>query len=113
MVDCWASLDIDPFAHLELAATPIFRLWIGVADYLFCSAAPLDAALAAALHDVLPRSEDLEFTLARGWNQCISFGSFELYERRFRDTAVSFERRFQEAARVGARMMKAIAQLRT
>ena len=90
MVNYWASLDIEPFAHLELAATPIFRLWIGVAEYLFRSPARLDAALAAALHDVLPRSSDLEFTLARGWSQCISFKSFELYERRFRDTAAFF-----------------------
>ena len=111
MVDCWASLGIDPFAHLELAATPIFRLWIGVAEYLFRAPARLDAALAAAMHDVLPRSEDLEFTLAaRGWSQCISFGSFELYERRFKETAAFFEPRFKEAAEVGTRMIKAVAQ---
>jgi prephenate dehydrogenase (NADP+) len=111
MVDCWASLGIDPFAHLELAATPIFRMWIGVAEYLFRSQARLDAAIEAAVRDVLHRSEDLEFTLAaRGWSQCISFGSFELYERRFKETADFFEPRFKEAAEIGGRMIKAISQ---
>lgn len=111
MVDCWATLGIDPLAHLELAGTPIFRMWIGVAEYLFRSSARLDAAVEAAVRDVMHRSDDLEFTLAaRGWSQCISFGSFELYERRFAETAAFFEPRFREAAEVGTRMIKAISQ---
>ncbi|THG99619.1 hypothetical protein EW145_g7229, partial [Phellinidium pouzarii] len=48
MVDCWAALNINPFVHLSLAATPIFRLWIGVAEYLFRSTARLDHAIEAA-----------------------------------------------------------------
>ncbi|KAF8578197.1 Prephenate dehydrogenase [Ramaria rubella] len=111
MVDCWATLGIDPLAHLELAGTPIFRMWIGVAEYLFRSTNRLDAAIEAAVRDVMHRSDDLEFTLAaRGWSQCISFGSFELYERRFSETASFFEPRFKEAAEVGGRMIKAISQ---
>lgn len=111
MVDCWATLGIDPLAHLELAGTPIFRMWIGVAEYLFRSPARLDAALEAAVRDVMHRSHDLEFTLAaRGWSQCISFGSFELYEKRFAETATFFQSRFKEAAEVGTKMIKAISQ---
>jgi prephenate dehydrogenase (NADP+) len=111
MVDCWATLGIDPLAHLDLAGTPIFRMWIGVAEYLFRSSVRLDAAVEAAVRDVMHRSDDLEFTLAaRGWSQCISFGSFELYERRFSETAAFFQPRFLEAAEVGANMIKAISQ---
>lgn len=34
------------------------------------------------------RSDDLEFTVAaRGWGECVSFGNFDLYERRFMETA--------------------------
>ena len=111
MVDCWAALSIDPFADLELAATPIFRMWIGVAEYLFRSRDRLDAALEAALWDTTHRSDDLEFIVAaRGWSQCVSFGSFELYRRRFEETAAFFQPRFADAQAVAARMITAILE---
>ncbi|KAG9089769.1 prephenate dehydrogenase (NADP(+)), partial [Ceratobasidium sp. UAMH 11750] len=109
MVDCWAQLDIDPFAHLSLAATPLFRMWIGVAEYLFRSETRLDAALDAAVHDVSHRSDDLEFVVAaRGWSQCVTFGSFALYKDRFKHTQAFFEPRFAEATALGSRMIKTI-----
>ncbi|CAL1705426.1 unnamed protein product [Somion occarium] len=109
MVDCWAHLDIQPFVHLDLAATPIFRMWIGVAEYLFRSQNRLDAAIHAALYDVSHRSDDLEFVVAaRGWSQCISFGSFELYRERFEQTARFFQSRFEDATKLGSAMIQAI-----
>ncbi|KAI0707708.1 Prephenate dehydrogenase [Earliella scabrosa] len=109
MVDCWAALSIKPFEHLDLAATPIFRMWIGVAEYLFRSEARLDAAIHAALFDTSHRSDDLEFVVAaRGWSQCISFGNFELYKERFMHTAGFFESRFEEATKVGSAMIQAL-----
>ncbi|KAI0689773.1 prephenate dehydrogenase [Cytidiella melzeri] len=109
MVDCWARLGIQPYLHLELAATPIFRLWIGVAEYLFRSDQRLDAAIQAALYDTSHRSNDAEFVIAaRGWSQCISFGSFELYKTRFMQTASFFQPRFEEATKVGSAMIQAI-----
>lgn len=48
MVDCWHALQIRPFVHLSLAATPVFRFWIGVAEYLFRDEARLEAAIKAA-----------------------------------------------------------------
>jgi prephenate dehydrogenase (NADP+) len=111
MVDCWASLSIDPFSDLEVAATPIFRMWIGVAEYLFRSRERLDAALEAALWDTTHRADDLEFTVAaRGWSQCVLFGDFELYQRRFEETAAFFQPRFAEAQAVAARMITAILE---
>lgn len=109
MVDCWATLKIDPFAHLSLAATPLFRMWIGVAEYLFRSEARLDAALDAAVHDVSHRSDDLEFVVAaRGWSQCVNFGSFALYKDRFKHTQSFFEPRFEAATVLGSTMIKTI-----
>ncbi|KAI0748429.1 Prephenate dehydrogenase [Daedaleopsis nitida] len=109
MVDCWAALGIKPFEHLDLAATPIFRMWIGVAEYLFRSEPRLDAALHAALYEMSHRSDDLEFVVAaRGWSQCISFGNFELYKQRFMHTAGFFESRFEEATKVGSAMIQAL-----
>jgi len=111
MVDCWARLSIQPFDHLALAATPVFRMWIGVAEYLFRSAARLDAAIFASLHDVTHRSDDLEFVVAaRGWSQCVAFGDFELYKDRFMKTATFFESRFEEANKIGGAMIKAILE---
>ena len=109
MVDCWARLGLNPFKHLELAATPIFRMWFGVAEYLFRSEKRLDAAIHAALYDVSHRYDDVEFVVAsRGWSQCVSFGNFDLYKSRFQETAAFFESRFEEAGRVGSEMLKVI-----
>ncbi|KAF8550978.1 Prephenate dehydrogenase, partial [Imleria badia] len=111
MVDCWARLSILPFDHLALAATPVFRMWIGVAEYLFRSVSRLDAAIHAALYDVTHRSDDLEFVVAaRGWSQCVAFGDFELYKDRFTQTAEFFESRFEEANKIGGAMIKAIVE---
>jgi prephenate dehydrogenase (NADP+) len=111
MVDCWAALNIRPFEHLALAATPIFRLWIGVAEYLFRSPARLDAAIDAAVRDVSFRADDLEFVVAaRGWSQCVSFGNFELYRQRFEQSAGFFRPRFAEATKLGGEMIKAILE---
>jgi prephenate dehydrogenase (NADP+) len=111
MVDCWAHLKIQPFLHLALAATPIFRLFLGVAEHLFLSPSMLDNAIHSALYDTWHRRDDLEFVIAaRGWSQCVSFGSFELYRRRFEETRVFFEGRFEEAGVLGSEMIKAIME---
>lgn len=111
MVDCWSALSIQPMHHLSLAATPIFRLWIGVAEYLFRSPARLNAAIDAACRDSRYRSDDLEFVVAaRGWSQCVSFGNFELYRKRFESTRAFFESRFEEAEALGSAMIRAIME---
>jgi len=111
MVDSWAALDILPFAHLSLAATPIFQMWIGVAEALYRSPEKLDRAIEDAIHDTSHRSDDLEFIVAaRGWSQCVSFGNFKLYEERFMATRRFFEPRFVEAISLGSKMIKSILQ---
>ncbi|KAJ7084649.1 prephenate dehydrogenase [Mycena belliarum] len=111
MVDCWAQLQIKPFLHLSLAATPLFRLFLGVAEHLFRAPAVLDGAIHSAMHDTWHRSDDLEFVVAaRGWSQCVKFGSFDLYRRRFEQTRIFFEGRFEEAGRLGSEMIKAIME---
>jgi len=111
MADCWATLSINPFQHLTVAATPVFRMWIGVAEYLFRDVDRLNAALDAALWDSQYRSNDMEFVLAaRGWCECVQFGSFELYRRRFETTAQFFSPRFAEAQVLSAKMIEAILE---
>lgn len=107
MVDSWHQLRLHPFEHLTLAATPIFRLWFGVAEYLFRSPERLEAAIKAAVRDKSHRSDDAEFMVAaRGWSQCIRFGDFEAYRRRFQNTADWFSPRFQESNQRGGQMLK-------
>lgn len=109
IVDCWYQLGIDPFKHLELAATPVFRLWIGVAEYLFRSPARLQAACRAALDNRLYRSDDTEFVVAaRGWAQAVQFGDYDAYFKRFELTRQFFEPRLAQANRVGAEMIKVL-----
>ena len=111
MVDCWAQLNIQPFVHLDLAATPLFRMWIGVAEILFRSQTRLDAAIHSAIHEQSHRSDDLEFAIAAGgWSRCISYGNFGLYQQRFGETADFFESRFEEATKVGTAMIKTIME---
>jgi len=111
MVDSWAHLSINPYTHLSLAATPIFRLFLGVAEYLFLSPTALSSAIHSALLDTWHRSDDLEFVVAaRGWSQCVSLGNFDVYRRRFEETRKFFEGRFEEANQVGGEMIKAIME---
>lgn len=88
MVDCWNALGISPFEHLEVAGTPVFMLWIGVAEFLFRSTSRIASAISAGVNDKVHRPDDTEFTVAsRGWSECVSFGNFELYQRRFEYTS--------------------------
>ncbi|KAJ3933572.1 MAG: prephenate dehydrogenase [Lentinula lateritia] len=109
MVDCWAHLDINPFHHLDLAATPLFRLFLGVAEHLFLNPALMDMTIQSAIYDTWHRANDLEFVVAaRGWSQCVKFMSFEVYRKRFDETRIFFEPRFDEAGLLGSEMIKAV-----
>ncbi len=109
IVDCWGELGINPYDHLDLAATPIFRIWIGVCEYLFRSPERLRQACHAAARDHSFRADDTEFVIAsRGWAQAVQFGNFDSYQRRFEETRRFFEHRFQEAGAVGAEMLKVV-----
>ncbi|ODN75757.1 hypothetical protein L202_05769 [Cryptococcus amylolentus CBS 6039] len=111
MVDCWAKLGIRPYEHLDVAGTPVFMLWIGVAEYLFRSPTLLSSALSAALSDRIHRPDDIEFVVAaRGWSECVDVGNFEWYRRRFEETSEFFAPRFEEATKLGGKMIKAVQE---
>jgi prephenate dehydrogenase (NADP+) len=110
MVDCWSALGIVPYDHM-ICSTPLFRLWLGVAENLFRSSARLEEALRVAVEDNTFRSEDLEFTFAaRGWAECVGLGHFETWKERFVNTQRFFEPRFAEAIEVGNAMVKAVLE---
>ncbi|GAA6010793.1 hypothetical protein JCM10207_005845 [Rhodosporidiobolus poonsookiae] len=102
MVDCWHVLGIRPFVHLALAATPVFRFWIGVAEYLFRDPDRLEAAIRAGGGSLGNgadfAADDCEFVIAaRGWSDAVRYGSFEAYKKRFDETRKFFEPRFEES----------------
>lgn len=110
MVDCWSQMGIVPYDHM-ICSTPLFRLWLGVTEYLFRKPALLDEVIRIAIEDDSFRSDDLEFTFAaRGWSDCVTFGDFDAYRDRFSSTQRFFEPRFREATQVGNDMMKTILQ---
>ncbi|KAJ5368553.1 uncharacterized protein N7496_008313 [Penicillium cataractarum] len=110
IVDCWSKLGIVPYDHM-ICSTPLFRLWLGVTEYLFRNPELLDEALDTAIDDNTFRSDDLEFTFAaRAWSDCVSFGDFESYRDRFERIAQYFAPQFPEAAKLGNEMMKTILE---
>ena len=110
MVDCWSQLGIVPYDHM-ICSTPLFRLWLGVTEYLFRKPALLDDVIRIAIEDNTFRKEDSEFMIAaRGWSECVTFGNFEFYRHRFESTQRFFEPRFEDANRVGNEMVKTILE---
>ncbi|KAI9890798.1 MAG: prephenate dehydrogenase (NADP(+)) [Vezdaea aestivalis] len=110
MVDCWCKLGIVPYEHM-ICSTPLFRLWLGATEYLFRKPDLLDEVLKTAIEDDTFRSDDLEFTFAaRGWSDCVSFGSFESYKARFEEIQYYFAPQFPEATRIGNEMIKTILE---
>jgi prephenate dehydrogenase (NADP+) len=85
MVDCWSKLDIVPYNHM-ICSTPVnapflstrlsdkelgltlhlqlFRMWLGITEYLFRTPALLEETIKTAIDDVTFRGDDLEFTFA-------------------------------------------------
>ncbi|KAI2787567.1 putative prephenate dehydrogenase [Penicillium oxalicum] len=110
IVDCWSQLGIVPYDHM-ICSTPLFRLCLGVTEYLFRNPELLEEALDIAIDDNTFRSDDLEFTFAaRAWSDCVSFGDFESYRDRFERIAQYFAPQFPEAAKLGNEMMKTILE---
>ncbi|ORY93324.1 hypothetical protein BCR43DRAFT_558434 [Syncephalastrum racemosum] len=110
MVDCWYSLRLNPYEHM-VCQTPLFRLWMGITEYLFRSPAMLEDAIQAALYRKEIRSDDMEFvTCARGWAECVSLGNMEAYQKRFTETAEYFSDRFSESTIVGNNMIAMITK---
>ncbi|KAL4871896.1 hypothetical protein BDV12DRAFT_183453 [Aspergillus spectabilis] len=110
IVDCWSKLGIVPYDHM-ICSTPLFRLWLGVTEYLFRNPDLLDEALDTAIDDKTFRSDDLEFTFAaRAWSDCVSFGDFGSYRDRFERIQQYFAPRFADAVSLGNEMMKTILE---
>ena len=116
MVDCWWKLKIVPYDHM-ICSTPLFRLWLGAAEYLFRKPGQLDEAIDAAFENRWKfRGDDFEFALAaRDWSQLISSANMEGYREKFESIQQYFRDRdrFDDATRIGNEMIKTILEQTT
>ncbi|KAF1999625.1 prephenate dehydrogenase-like protein [Amniculicola lignicola CBS 123094] len=110
MVDCWWKLGIVPYDHM-ICSTPLFRMWLGITEYLFRNEDVLEEAIETAIEDNTFRGDDLEFTFAaRDWSSRVSLGHFDGYREKFEEIQTYFAPRFPEATRVGNEMIKTILE---
>lgn len=110
MVDSWHKLGIVPYDHI-ICSTPLFRIFLGVTEYLFCTPGLLNECITVGVTDSTFKHDDLEFTIAaRNWSNIISFGNFDLYRRQFEETQRFFQPMFVDANAIGNEMIKNILQ---
>ncbi|KAK5137542.1 hypothetical protein LTR08_008522 [Meristemomyces frigidus] len=110
MVDCWWRLGIVPYDHM-ICSTPLFRLWLGIAEYVYRKEDVLNECIDTAIDDNTFRADDLEFTFAaRDWSERVSFGSMDGYRAQFEKIQAYFEPRFKEATKVGNEMIRTIEE---
>ncbi|KAF2745515.1 prephenate dehydrogenase [Sporormia fimetaria CBS 119925] len=110
MVDCWWKLGIVPYDHM-ICSTPLFRMWLGITEYLFRNSELLEEVIDTAIEDNTFRADDLEFTFAaRDWSSRVSLGHFDGYREKFEKIQEFFAPRFPEATRVGNQMIKTILE---
>lgn len=108
IVDSWFTLGIVPYDHI-ICSTPLFRIFLGVTEYLFCTPGLLEECIDVAVSDPAFRCDDLEFTIAaRNWSSIVSFGNFELYKKEFEATQSFFQPKFSDANKMGNEMITTI-----
>lgn len=110
IVDLWFQLRMVPYQHM-ICSTPLFRIFLGVTEYLFIKEGLLDLAISCAVNDFRFRQDDLEFTLAtRTWSSVVRHGDYKLYQKEFEETQRFFDGKFAEANRIGNEMIRTILQ---
>ncbi|PIA98310.1 putative prephenate dehydrogenase [NADP(+)] [Cercospora beticola] len=108
IVDCWWKLGIVPYDHM-ICSTPLFRLWLGITEYVYRSPALLSECISTALNDVSFRADDLEFTFAaRDWSERVQLGHMDGYREKFERIQKYFRPRVADATKVGNEMIKTI-----
>lgn len=110
IVDSWHTLGLCPYDHI-ICSTPLFRIFLGVTEYVFCTPGLLEECVDVAVTDPTFRHDDLEFTInARNWLKVVSFSNYDLYQQEFEKTQKFFEPMFAEATKVGNEMIHIIQE---
>ena len=109
MVDTWHQLRVNPYKNL-ICQTPLFRLRLGIAEYLFRNPELLEESVKTALFDRGIRGDDLEFhTSVREWASIISHGDIEGYKQQFNITREFFKDRIPEGMKRSNELIKQLS----
>ena len=111
------------------ALSQLFRLWLGITEYVYRSEELLAECIDTAIEDNTFRTDDLEFTFAarvnihfsfkamlnlltvfQDWNERVQLGHMDGYREKFERIQAFFAPRFQEANKVGNEMIKTIEE---
>jgi prephenate dehydrogenase (NADP+) len=94
-----------------ICQTPLFRLWLGIVEFLFFDDHIMEETIETALNDISIRPDDLCFvSCAQSWSECIGHGIMEFYEKKFEDTRNFFESRLVEASKLSGDMIRTITK---
>lgn len=117
IVDSWHQLGINPYEHM-ICSTPLFRIWLGVTEYIFCTPGLLETSILSATNSDPEREsfreDDYEFSIsARTWSQIVSRGDFKMYKSVFEQTQEYFAPMLPEANKIGNEMISTILEKTT
>lgn len=113
MVDAWYQAGINPYDNM-ICQTPVFRLRLGIVEYLFRHPELLEESIRAALYNTKIRRDDLEFhTATREWNTLIQNGNAVGYHRKFEDFSVRsvFASRIPEGMKRSGHLISQLSQV--
>jgi prephenate dehydrogenase (NADP+) len=89
----------------------LFRLWLGISEYVYRNPELLDECIDTAITDNTFRADDLEFTFAaRAWSELVNLGNMDAYREKFEKIQTFFAPRFAEATKIGNEMIKTIEE---
>eukprot|EP01059_Diplonema_ambulator_P005804 TRINITY_DN15591_c0_g1_i1.p1 TRINITY_DN15591_c0_g1~~TRINITY_DN15591_c0_g1_i1.p1 ORF type:complete len:442 (+),score=132.60 TRINITY_DN15591_c0_g1_i1:93-1328(+) len=110
MVDSWHKLGIKPYQHL-VCETPVFRLRLGIAEYLFTDEKMLTESIDTACYDKSIRADDFEFTAAvREWTTVITHGDTTGYCEQFEQTSSYFSDRLADGLKMSTKLIERLAK---
>jgi len=106
MIDAWHKLKINPYNNM-ICQTPLFRLRLGIAEYLFKHFDLLEESINTALFDKSIRGDDLEFhTAVREWASIICNEDVTGYKNQFDSAKYFFKDRLLDGVNRSNELIK-------
>ena len=110
MLDAWHQLGINPYKNL-ICQTPLYKLRLGIVEYLSKNSALLKESIQASLYDKSTRRGDLEFhTAVREWCTIIRHNDVAGYRANFDSTREFFKDRLPEGVARSDELLKKLAR---
>jgi len=106
LIDSWHRLGIKPHKH-NICSTPLSRLRLGIAEYLWSNKALREESLDAFIKDDNIKEDDLAFTIAaHEWASIVQRKDIPGYQEQFEETKKFFNDRIPEGMRKSGELIK-------